>query len=150
MEEELAERLRRWCAYQERCTSQLQEKMRKMDLSDEQVDRFIGLLKEEGFLDDTRFAISFASGKIRIKKWGRIKVRAELSRLRIASSLIETALDSFDREEYDALVIETARKKSALIRENDKYVKTGKLAQFLISKGIEQQQAWQAAKLVVD
>lgn len=124
--------------------------MRKMDLSDEQVDRFIGLLKEEGFLDDTRFAISFASGKIRIKKWGRIKVRAELSRLRIASSLIETALDSFDREEYDALVIETARKKSALIRENDKYVKTGKLAQFLISKGIEQQQAWQAAKLVVD
>lgn len=150
MEEELAERLRRWCAYQERCTSQLQEKMRKMELDDEQMTRFINLLTEEGFLNDERFAISFASGKIRIKKWGRIKVRAELNRLRIASSLIELALDAFDEEEYDALVIETARKKSTLMRETDKFIKTGKIANFLLSKGIEQQQAWHAAKLVVD
>ena len=121
-----------------------------MDLSDQQMTRFISLLKNDGFLDEERFAISFASGKIRIKKWGRIKVRAELSRLRVASSLIEIALNAFDEEEYDSLVIETARKKSNLLRETDKFIKTGKIAQFLVSKGIEQEQAWHAAKLVVE
>ena len=149
MEEELTERLRRWCAYQERCTAQLHEKMRKMDLNEEQKERFIELLKTENFLNDERFAISFASGKIRIKKWGRVKVRAELSRLKIGTPQIELALNSIDEDEYNTLVIETARKKSALMRESDKFVKTGKLANFLLSKGVEQEQAWKAAKLVV-
>ncbi len=150
MQEELAERLRRWCAYQERCSYQLNEKMRLMELTDEQKAKFTKMLIEEKFIDDQRFAHSFVSGKIRIKKWGRIKIRAELGRLKIASALIAEALDSFDENEYDAMVISAAEKKSELLKEPDKFIKTGKIAQFLVARGIEQSQAWHAAKLVVE
>lgn len=150
MQEELAERLRRWCAYQERCSYQLNEKMRLMELTDEQKAKFTKMLIEEKFIDDQRFAHSFVSGKIRIKKWGRIKIRVELGRLKIASALIAEALDSFDENEYDAMVISAAEKKSELLKEPDKFIKTGKIAQFLVARGIEQSQAWHAAKLVVE
>jgi regulatory protein len=150
MQEELAERLRRWCAYQERCTYHLYEKMRLMDLSQEQKSRFVKMLTEEEFIDDRRFANSFVSGKIRIKKWGRIKIRAELSRLKLGSAIIAEALDSFDESEYDEMVMNSAKKKSELLRESDKFIKTGKIAQFLVARGIEQSQAWHAAKLVVE
>ncbi len=121
-----------------------------MELTDEQKAKFTKMLIEEKFIDDQRFAHSFVSGKIRIKKWGRIKIRIELGRLKIASTLIAEALDSFDENEYDAMVISAAEKKSELLKEPDKFIKTGKIAQFLVARGIEQSQAWHAAKLVVE
>ena len=66
------------CAYQERCSSELQKKLVQWRFNQEDMDRLLAHLISDDFLNEERFALAFVSGKVNIKKWGRIKIRQQL------------------------------------------------------------------------
>ena len=68
----------RYCAYQERCHQEVEQKLKKMGMIDDAIDQIIPHLLEHNFLNETRFAKAFAGGKFRIKKWGRVRITREL------------------------------------------------------------------------
>lgn len=127
-----------FCAYQERCAFEVENKLRQIGCSEENLDRILSDLSENRYLDELRFATSFCEGKLRIKKWGRIKIRYQLIGKRISPSTIQKALLSIDQEEYFSVLFRLAEKKAIeLSKEKDVYVRAGKLKRYLLSRGFE-------------
>ena len=70
--EEAKRKLESYCAYQERCHKDVVEKLRGMKMIPEAIDQIATHLIQENYLNEERFARSFARGKFNIKKWGSI------------------------------------------------------------------------------
>lgn len=96
------ESVRMWCAQRERSTAQCRRKLQKYGLSQEQTDAIITGLQEDNFLSDERFAEAFVTGHIRIKRWGRHKIRQHLSAEGLPDYLIREAVDRYvDPDVYE-------------------------------------------------
>jgi regulatory protein len=89
-----------FCAYQDRCHFEVDKKLKSMGVDREDVDALLAYLVEHKFLDEQRFADSFVSGKVNIKKWGRTKIKYHLNQKRISSACIQSALNKIDDEIY--------------------------------------------------
>lgn len=126
-----------YCAYQERSQQEVRNKLYDWDLHKEDVENVIIDLITEGFLNEERFAIAFAGGKFRIKKWGKVKIRLELKKHKISTYCINKALTSIDSDEYIKSLKEIIEKKAKSITEKNMYKKNYKIATYAISKGFE-------------
>jgi len=94
------EKIKRYCAYQERCHSQVRTKCIQLGVYGMQLEETISAMIQEGYLNEERFAIAFARGKQRIKYWGRIKISLELQKLQISPYCIHEAIDQLDEDDY--------------------------------------------------
>ncbi|MBL1279212.1 MAG: RecX family transcriptional regulator [Fluviicola sp.] len=126
------------CAYQERCSSELEKKLYDWGINQEDRARLLSHLISNNYLNEERFAEAFGSGKVNIKKWGRIKIRQHLKQKRISDYSIKKALTSIDEDTYTANLQGLAEKKwESLSKERDSYKKKVKVYRFLASKGYE-------------
>lgn len=94
------EKVVKYCAYQERCVADVEDKLLGFELTDKEKDQIIDYLIEERFLDEERFVNSYVRGKFRLKKWGKIRIVNSLRQKKIKAELIETALNQINEEEY--------------------------------------------------
>ena len=93
---------------------------------------------EENYLNEERYAIAFAGGKFRIKKWGRVKIRYELKQKRVSEYCIREALSAIAEEDYrKTLKGLFQQKKQSLGREKNQFVKKQKIRSFLLQRGYE-------------
>ncbi len=135
---EVKSKLEALCAYQERCSHELDQKMKLWGVDYEDRNRLLAHLIEYNFLNEERFAEAFVSGKVNIKKWGRIKIRQHLKQKFISDYSIKKGLESINQEVYwNNLRGLTERKHAALSSEPDGYPKKAKIYRFLSSKGYE-------------
>lgn len=136
---EIKVRMEAYCAYRDRCTSEVEKKLREYSLTDMQAAEIVEELRTLKFLDDVRFAHSFVSGKFRFNQWGRIRIRMELRLRKINDSLIKTAIQSIDLDEYAQTVHALVeRKHRETEREKDLWKRKAKVIRFLSSRGFEQ------------
>tara|TARA_R110002072_G_scaffold281965_3_gene444664 strand:+ start:5922 stop:6398 length:477 start_codon:yes stop_codon:yes gene_type:complete len=135
---EAKSRLEYLCAYQERCSSELEEKMYDWGFNQEDTSQLISHLIAHNYLNEERFAEAFTSGKVNIKKWGRIKIHQQLKQKRISDYSIKKGLSSIDEVVYMENLQSLALKKwKSLSKERDSYSKKVKVYRFLSSKGYE-------------
>lgn len=133
------------CAYQERCSSELDQKMISWGVDSEDRGRLLAHLIEQNFLNEERFAQAFVSGKINIKRWGRVKIRQQLKQKKISNYSIQKAFSEIDEEQYLANLHGLAEKKwQTFGNEKDVYVAKMKVARFLSSKGYESDLIWES------
>ncbi|HLU86916.1 MAG TPA: regulatory protein RecX [Taishania sp.] len=138
-----------FCAYQDRCHFEVSKKLTSWGIVGEQQNQLIADLIVNRFLDEERFAFSFVSGKFRIKRWGRIKIRQELKLKRIPEAIIKKALLSIDGDEYSETLLHLATRKSTeLSKESDPWKKKVKIVRFLASKGFEQDLIYDALEQI--
>lgn len=107
------EKLRGYCAYQERSQQEVRDKLYSLGMNKEEVEQGLTALITEGFVNEGRFAETYTRGKHRAKRWGRIKIRAGLKKHGISDPCIRKALEILGDEEYmDTLkkVLELKRK----------------------------------------
>ena len=135
--QEAKERLEAYCAYQERCHREVVTKLRAMGMIPLAIDDIVVHLIQNDFLNEERFAKSFARGKFRIKKWGRVRIERELKTRGLSDYNIEVGLEEIDEEEYIDTFEIVAEKKQATIREKNPYKAKAKLANFLLYRGFE-------------
>jgi regulatory protein len=126
-----------WCAYQERAQQEVRDKLYEYGLHQNEVEELIAELIVTNFLNEERFAMAYVSGKVNIKKWGRIKIKQALKFKKVPDKLIQKALKSIDGDKYIANLQATAEKKSAVLHEKDPLKKKFKLITYLQSKGFE-------------
>lgn len=132
------QKLKHYCGYQGRSQAEVKQKLYSLGLFKKEVEELISRLIEEGYLDEERFAIQFASGKSRIKGWGKQKIRHQLRQKGIPEFYIIKALKSLDESEYTASFKRIADKKwLALQSEKNIFVKKNKWQQFLLQRGFE-------------
>jgi regulatory protein len=130
-------KLERFCAYQERSQRQVEEKGRKLGLSQTQINLAMVELIQSNFLNEERFAMSFARGKFSIKKWGRIKIKQELKQKRVSEYCLKKALEQIDETEYIETLKKIMESKRKLIKEPNKIKLQYKLMNYALSKGYE-------------
>ncbi len=143
MDQEVTAKMAKYCAFQERCTSEVREKLLKAEQSENEADEIIHWLIENNFIDNKRFAITFAEGKFRSKKWGKMKIRFHLEQKEIDDPLITFALEQISDEDYRNTFEELLKEKQRITKGSNAYNKNHKIARFLISRGFEPDMIWE-------
>lgn len=131
------QRIENWCAYQERAQQETRNKLYEYGLHEADVEQIISELIGENFLNEERFAIAFAGGKFRIKKWGKIKIKLELRQRKVSDYCINKALKQIPDKDYFSTLETIILQKSKLVKESNKIKKHYKLLQYASSRGYE-------------
>ena len=125
------------CAYQERCSQELDRKMRTWGLDQEDRDALLADLISNNFLSEERFAEAYVSGKVNIKRWGKIKIRQHLKQKAISDYSIKKALEGVEDEVYFGNLRRLTEQKYSTLKGPDDYNKKVKLYRYLSGKGYE-------------
>lgn len=143
---EAKQKIEYFCSYQERCHDEVISKLFTYKLTENERNEIIAHLIANNFLNEERFACSFARGKHRIKSWGKIRIVNELKLKHISSRNITTALKEISEDEY----LETFEKLSSKIwdniQERDVQKKRKKFCDYLLRKGWESNLVYEKAK----
>lgn len=135
--EQAFQKLKHYCAYQERCHSEVKEKLYNLGIWKKEHDEIIATLIEENYLNEERFAIAFAGGRFRIKKWGRTKITYELKQKQISDYCIKKALKQIDEEDYLKVLGKLAKEKYASLKNDQHLIRKKKTIDYLQQKGYE-------------
>lgn len=135
--DEAKRKLEQYCAYQERCHEEVHQKLRSLNMIPQAIEVIIGHLIEHNFLNEERFATSFARGKHRIKHWGKARIINELKARNISKYNIDKALKEIKPDDYIEAFDILAQKQWESIRETNLQKKKKKLFDFLMRKGYE-------------
>ncbi len=134
---EALQKLEHFCAYQERCHDEVVEKLYSLKMSSEEIDTIIVKLIEGNFLNETRFACSFARGKHRIKHWGKIRITSELKARHISSTNITLALKEISSEEYFETFEKLSERAWNNLTESNTLKKRKKFCDYMLRRGYE-------------
>ena len=127
-----------YCAYQERSQQEVRDKLYGWGLHFQEVENILVELIMEGFLNEERFALAYAGGKHRLKKWGKFKIKQGLKQKSVSDPIIKTALASIDPDDYFANLTELLAKKASSLPETDPYRRRVRLVNYALSRGYEQ------------
>lgn len=126
-----------YCAFQERCTTEVLQKLESFNLNQQEKELIIDKLRNDHFIDDLRFAKSFAGGKFRLKKWGKFKIRYELMMRHIEETQIELALNEIEENDYLNTINTLVINKIIELKGEDRNIIREKTVKYLQSKGFE-------------
>ena len=134
---EAIKKLEHYCAYQERCHKEVQQKLKEFGMIPEAIDVVIGHLLEHNFLNEERFAKTYVQGKFKIKKWGKRRLTLALKQKDVSKYNINLGLSMLSDEEYIVTFNTLAEKKFNSIKETNSLKKKKKLADYLLYRGWE-------------
>jgi len=131
-------KIKQFCAYQERCHSEVRDKLYSFGLHKSEVEEIISKLITENYLNEERFAIHFAGGKFRMKQWGKVKIKNALKYKQVSDYCIRKALKEIDAQDYQKTLTKLAEQKLKTLKsEKNIFIKKRKLQDFLLQKGFE-------------
>ena len=135
--EQILHKLRFYCRYQQRCQSEVKEKLFELGVNKKDHDELITELVKENCLNDERFAVAFASGKFKLKQWGRKKIQKGLREKRVSDEIAQKALEQINTKEYRAILNKLAKERYAALKHEQHLVRKKKTMDYLMQKGYE-------------
>ena len=129
------EKIRSYCAYQERNQREVKQKLLSYGLLPYIADEILMELIQDGFLNEERYAQAFARGKVNIKGWGRKKIEMELKMRGISAPCIAKALSEIDTDNYSAKLTSLAQKKWDSLKDGRIDIRKQKVINYLLGKG---------------
>jgi regulatory protein len=144
--QDVKSKLENFCAYQERCHYDVIQKMRGMAIDSNTIDEIVVYLIQNQFLNEERFACSFARGKHRIKFWGKTRIINELKVRNISQTIIAIALKEITTEEYFTTFENVAVRIWENSTEKNVLKKRKKFCDYLLRKGFESQLVYEKVK----
>jgi regulatory protein len=135
--ERVMERAFRLISFKPRSVAELRERLLEKDWADETaVEQVIARLRELNYLDDDQLATNFAHSRLTIKPLGRVRLRRDLQRRKLAAQTVETALDEAYTEHSEEELIERAINKRLRLKGAPKSPEeTKKLFDYLLRRG---------------
>ncbi len=140
----ILEKIRKFCVYQERSIFDVKMKLQGWKIDESIVSEIILQLKKDNFIDEERFAIAYATGKLRNNRWGRNKICYALQKKQVPDLTIQIALNSIDDDEY--IKILKAVLSSKIIKEENEFKHNQKLVKYAMQKGFQAELIWKIIK----
>jgi regulatory protein len=131
------EKIKKWCAWQERSQNETRLKLLQYGLNAEEADSIIATLISENFLNEERFATSFTSGKFRIKNWGKNKIRNELRKHKVTEQCINKALQVIGDTEYENALEKVIDKRKKISKGSNEAKEYYGLLNYAVGKGYD-------------
>jgi len=135
--DEAVANIQRYCAFQERCHKEVRYKLIEHAIYGDLLEEIISDLISNNFLDEERFARTFARGKFRMKQWGRNKIKQELKLRDVSVYSIKAAMTEIDGDEYLSVLSNLLAKKERTTTFKNQLDKKKKLTDYALSKGYE-------------
>lgn len=135
--EQAFQKIKQYCAYQERSHSEAKEKLYSFGLHKTDVEPILSKLIEENYLNEERFAILFAGGHFRTKKWGRVKINAALQQKKVSSYNIRKGLKEIEEADYRKCLLQLATTKWKSLKNEQWLSRMAKTTNYLLQKGYE-------------
>ena len=135
--EEALKKAQRLCAMQEKCTHDMELKLKDWGCEPENISFVITKLISEDFISDKRFAQIFVREKFRFNKWGKIKIGYQLKQKGISASDINTAFTEINENDYYNLLYHELTKKFKSQKASSQVEHRQKLYRFASSRGFE-------------
>jgi regulatory protein len=107
---DIKKKVERYCAYQERCQEDVRRKLSELGVRGAAAETLIAELISGRFINEERFARTFARGKFRINHWGRRKIEAALKAKKISAPCIRSGMQEIQDHEYKRLLMSLASK----------------------------------------
>jgi regulatory protein len=131
------EKLKKYCAYQERCQMEVRKKAYSYGLSSEEAESVITDLIRENFLNEQRFAEAYVRGKYKFKRWGRKKLELELKSRQVTSYCIKKGMAQIEPAIYFSNLVHLTEKRLPLTKGKNQAIIKQKLFRHLLGKGYE-------------
>ena len=144
MPTEAQKKLQRFCAYQERCPQEVWVKLYSLGLSKSNSEAIVGYLIEQDFLNEKRFACSFARGKFNQKKWGKNKILLELKKRNISDYNCNKALLEINEADYEETFSSLFEKRKEMVKHYSTIVQKRKIMDYLLYRGWEKDRIYTA------
>jgi len=135
--EQAIQRIRHYCAYQERAQQEVRDKLYELGMTKDEVEEIMSDLIAENFLNEERFAVQFAGGHFRIKGWGKVKIQHALQQKRVSSYNIKIGLKAIDGDAYLKTLEQLATKKWNSLKGERGLNRMAKTYAFLQQRGFE-------------
>lgn len=135
--EQAIQKLRQYCAYQERSHAEVQSKLWDLGVKKADHEEVIASLIEDDYLNETRFARQYAGGKFRMKSWGRKKIYYGLKEKKVSEYNIKLAMKEIDEDRYQQTLLDLAEKKYEQLKHEQHLVRKKKTMDYLTQKGFE-------------
>lgn len=142
------DKLKRYCAYQDRCHQEVRKKIISLKIYGDDLEEIITALIKEDYLNEERFARSYARGKFRIKQWGRNKIKQQLYGRRISDYCIRKAMTEIDEEEYFQALQSIISKQVLKHDTLTKLLAKDKAIKYAITRGYESNLIFQVIKTI--
>ena len=97
--EEAVRVAKRYLAYGPRSSEDVRGRLKKADIPDTLVNEIVERLRKSGVLNDETYAMEYVKARVRHKRYGPQRLRAELRRHGIAEPLIRMALEQVSPED---------------------------------------------------
>lgn len=140
----LLNKARKYCSYQERCLADVKTKLNEWNAAEKTVEKIIQTLEKEDFINEERYAIAFALGKLRNNKWGRNKIFYAMTQKQIPEIYIQMGLNEIDDEEYIQILKSVLKSKKTV--EKDEFKRNNKLVRYAVQKGFQASLAWKVIR----
>lgn len=138
MDEQLLQWLQkaeRFCSYRDRCTSEVEDKLRRLEVPREKWELILQELRSTQILNDERFVASYVSGKFRNNQWGVRKIAAGLRTKRISEDLIREAVQHLNEDEIRTTIEKLAIRKG--LEPGMDYTAKQRIIRYLAGKGFQ-------------
>ena len=148
--DEARRKAEKYCAYQDRCHQEVRRKLYDLGLYGEDVDQVMARLIEDRFLDEERFARSYARGKFRMKKWGKQRITRELKSRQVSAYCIKQGLSEIEDAAYAKTLHELLQNRLAVKGEGlHPYAHKNLLVEWGLKKGYSMGEVLEAAQRVL-
>ena len=119
------------------CLSEVWKKLDTTDLTQQEKERIVHRLLDEGYVDEARYARAFVRDKFRFNDWGRMKIAQGLRAKQISEAAIRNALTEIDDDDYRRTLRKALQAKQRTLRGSNEYERNGKLIRFALGRGFE-------------
>lgn len=99
-----------YITFKDRTEKEVTEKLSQKGFGEEEISEAIEFLKEYKYLDDESYASRFINDAVKLKKWGKTRIRMELLRRGISSDIVEKSIDEILLDSSEVLLEEMKRR----------------------------------------
>ena len=139
---EAFQKMAKYCAYQERCQSEIRHRLKGSGLSNEEIENVICDLIEQNFTNEERFAKAFVRGKFNQKGWGKNKIKQHLIQKEISEFCINKGLNEICESDYLEKLELIVQKKRNQLSEPNEFILNQKVVKYALSRGFESNLIW--------
>ena len=112
----IVEKIQSYCIYQDRCEKEVKKKLYTFNVEKDLQLKIINYLIYNDYLNEERFTKLFIQGKLRIKKWGKMKLKFELKSRGVENSMIDKYINDISDDEYTAYFNEFSSNKIKFLK----------------------------------
>lgn len=125
-----------YCSRSEHCVFDVMEKLSAAAVSEDDANEIVQELIRLGYIDELRYARAFVNDKFRFNKWGKIKIAHVLRQKKVASNVIQDALDTIDDEAYNQVLMQLIESKKKTTKATATQQRAA-VMRFALSRGFE-------------